>query len=386
MIYLDNAATTFPKSESVYLKMDEVSRNLCFNAGRGVYKAARKANDIIEQTREKILMLAGANKSANVIFTSSATIALNQIIGGINFYESDTVYVSPFEHNAVMRALYLWQKRIGFTIKELPLIIEGESLHQRHELDLESIRFEFARRKPSYVFMSHVSNVTGYILPIEAVGKIAKEYEAKVIVDGSQAFGIVEINLNSLPVDAYVFAGHKTCYGPFGIAGFILKSNFALNLLIAGGNGSDSLNLEMPREGSARFETGSENIVAIAGLKAALDEREDKVYEKEKELTDFLVFGIERINNIYTYLPKENSHIGIVSFNIRSYKAVEVGHILDDDFDIAVRAGYHCAPLIHEYLNDKLFAGTVRASVGKFTTKNDIEVFLKALKDLAEEI
>ena len=387
MIYLDNAATTFPKSEGVLSRMDEVNRNLAVNAGRGSYKAARQADEIIANTREKLLRLANANGVADIFFTSSATIAFNQIIGGIEWKNTDVVYVSPFEHNAVMRTLHLWQKKVGFSIQVLTFKSELEGANRYHSIDLEAVKFQFAKNKPDYVFMSYVSNVTGYILPIEEIGTLAKSVGGKVIVDGAQAFGLVPVNFKTMPIDLMVFAGHKTLYGPFGAAGFIKAKEFSLSQIFAGGTGSDSLNLDMPFDGSSQYEVGSENIVAIAGLEAAVDELvQDDVHAREKALTELLVNGLEKIKNVYTYLPVADNHVGIVSFNIGGYKASEVGQILDEDFDIAVRTGYHCAPLIHDYLNDKSFVGTVRASVGKFTSEKDVKELLNAVKELAEEV
>ncbi|MCR4566935.1 MAG: aminotransferase class V-fold PLP-dependent enzyme [Pseudobutyrivibrio sp.] len=387
MVYLDNAATTFPKSENVYARMDKVNRTLSVNAGRGSYKAARDADEIIANLRTKILKLANADGIGDVFFQPSATIAFNQIISGLDLKESDVVFVSPFEHNAVMRSLHLWQKKLKFSIEVLPFETKEENGRNRHYLDIETSKFAFAKKKPSFVFMSYVSNVTGYILPIEQIGSAAHEYEAKVIVDGAQAFGVVPVDFKNMPIDLLVFAGHKTLYGPFGVSGFIKRKDFPLEQTIAGGTGSDSLNLDMPKEGSARYEVGSENIVAIAGLDAAMDEVDiDIVYTEEKRLTNLLASGLESIKNVYTYIPDGDNHIGIVSFNIGGYKASEVGQILDEDFDIAVRTGYHCAPLIHDLINDKNFVGTVRASVGKFTTDEDIEKLVKAVKELAEEV
>ena len=387
MIYLDNAATTFPKSESVYCRMDEINRTLSVNAGRGSYKAARAAEEIIADTRGRLSSLAGADGIADVFFTASATVAMNQIIGGLEFNKTDTVYVSPFEHNAVMRTLNLWQKKIGFTVAVIPFKTDKLGEREYHSIDVEATQFLFKKNRPAYVFMSYVSNVTGYILPVAEIGKMAWECGAKVIVDGAQAFGVVPVDFKTIPIDILVFAGHKTLYGPFGVAGFIKRKNFPLGKVFAGGTGSDSLNLEMPEEGSSRYEIGSENIVAIAGLNEALKDIDvDAVFSEEKRLTELLVDGLEKIKNVYTYLPDKSNHIGILSFNLGGYKASEVGQILDEDFDIAVRTGYHCAPLIHDYLNDKSFVGTVRASIGKFTKEEEIGVFLKAVKELAEEI
>ncbi len=216
--YFDNAATTFPKHENVYKAMDEANRDYAVNAGRGAYALAGKASEVISGTRQQIMELTETENVAEVVFTASATLACNEIFGGIDWAKKRTVYVSPFEHNAVMRSLFLYQKRYGFLITELALDEKGM------ELDQEKIRFQFMREKPDLVVMSHVSNVTGYILPVEEIAASAKEYEAIVVVDGAQALGLVPISLKNSPIDFYVFAGHKTLYGPFGTGGFIYHS------------------------------------------------------------------------------------------------------------------------------------------------------------------
>ena len=245
------------------------------------------------------------------------------------------------------------------------------------------------REKPDLVVMSHVSNVTGYILPVEEIAASAKEYEAIVVVDGAQALGLVPISLKNSPIDFYVFAGHKTLYGPFGIGGFIYHSKYRLKHMIARGTGSDSLNLEMPEEGTVGYEPGSPNIVAIAGLHASLEERmtylkenADYFLDREKEMTEYLIRQLKKIFGVTLYLPEHlENHAGIVSFNVEGYQAGEVGMILDQDYHVAVRTGYQCAPLIHsKYLGSESYLGVVRASIGRFTTKEEIDVLVDAVR------
>ncbi len=384
--YFDNAATTFPKHENVYRAMDTASREYAVNAGRGAYALAGKALEVINETRRQIMELTETENVAEVVLTASATLACNEILGGIEWDEKKIVYVSPFEHNAVMRSLYLYQKKYGFMIKELAL--DKKSL----ELDMEKIRFQFIRENPDLVIMSHVSNVTGYILPVEELAVLAKEYEAIVIVDGAQALGLIPISLKTSEIDFYIFAGHKTLYGPFGIGGFIYHSKYKLKHMIAGGTGSDSLNLEMPAEKIAGYEPGSPNIVAIAGLHASLEERieylkkdADYFLNNEKELTLYMIRQLKEIFGVVLYLPQNlNNHAGIVSFNVEGYHADDIGMILDEDFNIAVRAGYQCAPLIHKYLETENYLGVVRASIGRFTTKEEIDLFVNAVREIAE--
>ena len=183
--------------------------------------------------------------------------------------------------------------------------------------------------------------------------------------------------------------GHKNLYGPFGTGGFFVRKGTKMNPFVAGGTGSDSLNLNMPKTIPAMLEPASPNIVAVAGMEAALDETIGRISDfeaKEKELTEYLVKGLEKIENVTTYLPLEDSHLGIVAFNIEGYKAEDVGTILDQDYHIAVRTGYHCAPLIHKHLMDIEKGGVVRASVGRYTTRDDIDRLLEAVEELSEEM
>lgn len=378
VLYFDNAATTYPKPEVVYQRMDEVNRSMAVNAGRGSYALAQEAAELIGESRKLILEMVKANDVAEVVFTASATLACNQILGGIRWKETDVVYVSPYEHNAVMRALYHQKEQYGFQIEELAIRTKELSM------DLERIKFQFSVCPPDVVIMSHVSNVTGYILPIHEILELAKEYKAITIVDASQAFCLVPIELRNEAIDFYIFAGHKTPYGPFGIGGFINNREVPLDTYLAGGTGSDSLNLEMPDYGSSRYEPGSPNIVAIAGLKAAL-EGYGEVLQQEQELTEYLVNELRKIAGVELYLPEESEkHVGIVAFNIEGYQSEDVAMILDEDYHIAVRAGYHCAPLIHKYIQNPDGVGVVRASISKFTTKEEIDGLVRAVREIAE--
>lgn len=384
MIYLDNAATTFPKSEEVYRAMDDANRHLAVNAGRGSYALARKAAEMIQNTREALLAVAGAEKiAAEVVFTASATIAFNAIIGGLHWTGEETVYVSPYEHNAVMRTLRGYQKKFFFSIRELPL--KEDTL----EIDVDKTKFMFAQTPPQYVIVNMVSNVTGYALPVETVAACAKQYDATVILDGAQALGSIPVNLKSLNADFLVFAGHKAIGGPFGIGGYIHQGNSRLQPFLYGGTGSNSLMLDMP-EGVDGYEPGSPNIVAIAGLYTALmGIREEKVrrtnWEKEQHMVRTLRQKLQQIPGLRLYgAPKEDRQAGILSVNLEGYRADEVGNLLDADYGIAVRTGYHCAPLIHKHLRDETYGGTVRISPGRFTTEDDLQKAADALRELAE--
>lgn len=382
MIYLDNAATTFPKAEEVYKAMDMANRNLAVNAGRGSYQLAREANKLIDDTKELLLNLVNAPNQARVIFTPSVTIALNEILNGIKFEKNDIVYVSPYEHNAVARTLRLIEKKKNIKIIEIPL--NPESL----EIDIEKLRYMFSKDIPKCVCMTHVSNVTGYILPVRDIFQLAKEHGAITVMDSAQSMGSIEIDALNLDVDFIAFAGHKTLYGPFGIAGFIDVNQIELDEYIVGGTGSDSLNLDMPKQSPSKYESASCNIVAVAGLKAALEGLYvDKKENVERVLTEYALAKLKKIPGIILYIPvNKEAHVSIISFNIEGYKSEEIGMILDQDFGIAVRTGYHCAAYIHQYLKDEEYLGTVRIGIGKFNTTADINYLLNSLNEIGGEL
>ena len=380
MIYLDNAATTFPKPDEVYAEMDRINRTLAVNAGRGSYTLARQASLLIESTRQNLRRLLGLNKNEEVILTPSVTVALNQVIHGLDLGKGDIVYVSPYEHNAVARTLHSLMLSKGIVIEELGL--DEKSL----EIDLDKIRYQFSRRQPSAVFCTHVSNVTGYLLPIEQIFSESKKYGAVNVLDTAQSLGLIPLNASDSDIDILAFAGHKTLYGPFGVGGFININNIPLSVTITGGTGSGSLNLNMPESGTAKFEAASPNITAIGGLNKALEVLDTGAnYEHEKMLTDYLLGKIRNNNKIKLYLPADSEkHVGIVSFNIEGFKADDVGMILDEDFDIAVRCGYHCAPYIHKYLKDETNSGTVRVGLGRFNSKENVDRLVEAVEEIME--
>ena len=255
MIYLDNAATTYPKPESVLKILDEANRG-AFNTGRGGYNVARKSTLLIDDVRKKLLSLNDI-KEGNVILLPSSTISLNTIIFGLDLKKNDNVYVSPFEHNAIMRALHELKKRIGINIEIIPF--EKDTWI----LDEKKLSNMFALKKPSAIMISHISNVTGYILPYKEIFSLSQKYNSINVLDASQSYGVKKIDDLS-NINFIVFAGHKSLYASFGIAGYINLKSTSLKPLLYGGTGSDSLNLDMPIDGPARYESGSSNIVAIS--------------------------------------------------------------------------------------------------------------------------
>lgn len=375
MIYLDNAATTFPKPESVYVAMDQMNRK-AVNAGRGAYKSAHEMSVLIADTKQKLRKLIGEDSNTPVIFSPSITIALNQIINGLKFNGGECVYVSPYEHNAVARTIARVQELYQLKVKELPL-------DNNLEIDLEKMKYEFSQDRPSCIFCTHVSNVTGYILPVKEIFEEGKKYNSINVLDTAQSLGLVPVRGKELNADIIAFAGHKTLYGPFGIGGFFNLSNVPLLPVVTGGTGTDSLNLHMPEGPEAKYEAASENIVAIAGLNAALGcLNQEALFQHESELTEWLISILSEIKQVTLLVPPIGKRVGIVSFTVNSLKSDDVGTILDQDFDIAVRTGYHCAPYIHKYLRDENKMGTVRVSLAQYNTQEDIYSLISAIKEL----
>ena len=377
MIYLDNAATTFPKPERVYDALDAANRNLSFNAGRGSYKAARDASAIIDDTKNQLLSLLHATGYADVVFTPSVTHALNQVLNGLDLTSNSVIYVSPYEHNAVARTVHQLSVNTGASVEMLPLT---EDL----QIDLEKTKYQFSTKAPSAIVLNALSNVTGYILPVTELFLMAKEYGATTVLDAAQAAGLIDLDMPNLNADILCFAGHKTLMGPFGIGGFLIKRGITLKKVFTGGTGSASLILDMPEETPGRYEASSANVVAIAGLNASLKSLNIDVHKEiVRELTEYLLEALENIPSVNLMGAFDASKtLGIISFVVEGYESDEVGTILDDEYNIAVRTGYHCAPYIHDYLGDKPYHGTIRVGLGQFNTKEDIDALESAIKSL----
>ncbi len=377
MIYLDNAATTFPKPERVYTALETANRELSFNAGRGSYKAARAASAIIDDTKNRLLSLFHATGYADIVFTPSVTHALNQVLNGLDLTGNSVIYVSPYEHNAVARTVYQLSVNSGASVKMLPLTKDLQ-------IDLEKAKYQFSINSPSVVILNALSNVTGYILPVAEIFLMAKEYGAITVLDAAQAAGLIDLDMPALNADVLCFAGHKTLMGPFGIGGFLIKHGITLKKVLTGGTGSASLTLDMPEEAPGRYEASSTNVVAIAGLNASLKGLDINEHRKTlRELTEYLLEALNSIPSVNLMGAFDTDKtLGIVSFVVEGYQSDEVGIILDDEYDIAVRTGYHCAPYIHDYLGDKPYHGTIRIGIGQFNTKEDIDALISAIKSL----
>lgn len=375
--YFDNAATTFPKPEAVYRFMDSFYRECGVNVGRGQHRLASKAAALVADTRKRILEL---NHCPNrtVVFTPSATEALNIILNSSINKDKLNVYLSPFEHNAVIRVIHHLQK--NYDINVFTLAFDKETL----TYDLEKITKQFSENKPDVVVMSHASNVCGILAPVMEICALSKIHSATTVIDMCQTMGLIDTNLNNDNIDYAVFAAHKTLYGSMGLGGFICKTNAKLEPLVYGGTGIDSANLNLPDSIPERYEVGTSNIPAIAGLNAALkwinDVGIEVIYRKEQENRNCLLEVLLRFDNVKpVFCPQdENRAIGVVSCVFDGYGSDNIGQILSDN-GVAVRTGLHCSPKAHQFMGTSP-AGTVRFSVGYFNTKEDSDRLHQALE------
>ena len=381
MAYFDNAATTFPKPDSVYTFMDQYYRANGASAGRGIYAQAMSVGQLVSDTRSRLQKLLNC-PAKQIVFTPTATIALNIIIQGLLQGERKTVYITPFEHNAVTRTLDDFELLGKATV--LQLNMDG---HLRYDMD--EIRLQFSKNKPDVLIMSHASNVFGLVAPVEKLSVLAKQHGATVVIDMAQTAGLIPCNAGLETIDFAVFAGHKTLYGPTGISGFAMKPTANLHPVLFGGTGFDSANQDMPTSVPERYEMGTMNSVGIAGLNAALrwieeigvETIRDVEQKNRKRLIDILSrYDFIRLVGI----EPDNNYVGVVSVLIEGISSDSCGSIFDR-LGISVRTGLQCAPLAHKYLGTYP-AGTIRFSVSYFTTEADFSELEHALDYISENI
>ena len=377
--YFDNAATTFPKPQVVYEAMDRFYRQFGSSAGRGIYAGAQEAGLLLADARHLLQKLFHTEQH-EAVFTSSATEALNLVLRGCGLCDGDTVYRSPFEHNAVLRPLNHLGSQIHLNIVELA--VDRKTLRY----DLERISYQFQNQPPRLVVVSHASNVCGVLAPVGELFPLAKQYGALTLVDMAQTAGVEDLNIVDAQADCAVFAGHKTLMGPFGAAGVMIRRSVVLEPLLYGGTGQDSANPDMPAEAPSRYEAGSHNMLAIAGLTAALEwlagQGTAKVMARENDNKERLIELLGQYDFIRPILA--DRQIGVVSAVFAGLSSDEAGQILAEQ-GIAVRTGLHCAPAAHRFLGT-FPAGTVRFSVSCLTGEEDFNKLRIALDYIQDEL
>ncbi|HMZ80500.1 MAG TPA: aminotransferase class V-fold PLP-dependent enzyme [Acidobacteriota bacterium] len=378
MIYLDNAATSYPKPEIVYTALGRFLREVGGNPGRGSYRVAVEAERVLIDVRGKLARLIKAATPDRVIFTCNTTDALNMAIKGA-LREGDHVITSELEHNSVLRPLARLKQTRQIQVTTLPFDVRGQ-------VDPDAFRRAITPRTRMLI-LTHASNVIGTIQPIEEVGKIARDHNLLFLVDAAQTLGKVDINVQTANIDLLAGPGHKGLMGPPGTGFLYVGERAVLEPWREGGTGGNSLLELQPPEYPFFLEAGTPNTVGLAALGVALEylaERGiDRIREHELQLLELLADELCQLPDVSIFGPPDLDHaVGVISFTMEVFEPQEVGIVLDESFDIAVRSGLHCAPLTHKRLGTSP-TGTIRVSPGAFTTVADIEQFISALKTLA---
>ena len=378
LIYLDNAATTFPKPASLLRRMVETYIRAGVSPGRGSYDLAVEAEELADQTRRRLADFFGAPDPDRVIFTSNATDALNLALQGM-LRPGDHVVSTLMEHNSVLRPLHhLWMN--GIIDYDL-IPFDGKGF-----IDPADIA-KAVRPNTRLVVMCHASNVLGTIQPVREVGRLLGERGIPLFIDAAQTAGTIPIDMAGWQLAGIAFTGHKSMLGPTGIGGLILGEGVELEPTRFGGTGVDSGSLVHTAAFPHRLEAGTLNIMGIIGLSECLDfligTGIESIHNREVALTRRFVSGLSEIENVDVYCSGDLSdHVALVTTNIRGLDPEDVGAILDADFGIAVRVGLHCAPLAHEALGTSPRGG-VRFSPGPFNTTEDIDAALAAMAEIA---
>lgn len=376
-IYLDNAATSFPKPKEVADAVYDFMINNGTSSGRGSYKKAMQSDYIVYECRKLIGNLFNFDDPKKVVFTSNVTDSLNIAIRGI-LKENDHVITSSLEHNAVWRCLKTLEKDINIKIDTVECSKDGIT-------NPEDIK-KYIRKDTALIVFTQASNVLGTIQPIKEIGKIARENKIVFLVDAAQSAGAMKIDIKEDNIDILAFTGHKSLLGPMGTGGLIINTDIDIKPLKAGGTGGDSAYEYQPDYYPNHLETGTSNVSGIAGLRAAIKflnrEGIDNIHNKEKELTKYALQRLETVKDIEIYGPKDCEKIlSVISFNIKNKRPEDISTILDQKYDIMLRAGLHCAPTAHSVINTK-DRGSLRIGIGYFNTKDDIDKLVEALNNL----
>lgn len=375
MIYLDNAATTFPKPDVVYDAVMDCMKNYCANPGRAGHKLSLRAGREIYDTRENLAKLFNIDNPMNIIFTSNATESLNLAIKGL-LKKGDHVITTSMEHNSVIRPIMALEK-IGIENTIVDCDEEGF-------LDINDLE-KAIKPNTKLIVTTHASNVFGTLIDIKEVGLVAKKNNITYLVDASQTAGVYDIDVKNMNIDILATAGHKSLLGPQGVGILYIKEGIDLDTLKEGGTGSQSEYLFQPQMLPDKYESGTHNTPAIAGLNAGVKyilDNIDDIRRKEEELCEYMLSRLDEIKDIKIYGTKDiKKRVPVISINIADVDSGEITFILDSKYDIATRSGLHCSPLAHKTVGT-IKQGTVRFSIGYFNTKDDIDRVIDALKKI----
>lgn len=376
-IFFDNAATTWPKPGTVTQCMTKYFNENGVSPSRSSYKCAVQVEETIFETRQMIVDLINGEYSTQLIFTQNATSALNLAILGL-IKPGDHVITTAVEHNSVIRPLFRLQDKGKIQVTWVGCNEEGIVSASDIEKNIQP--------NTRLIVLNHASNVTGSIQPIAEVGDIARKANIPFLVDASQTIGHIPIDVQACNIDLIAFPGHKALYGPSGTGALYINPKITLEPLTFGGTGVLSEVLIQPEAMPIKYESGTPNTVGIIGLNAGLKFIKEtglhNVREHEKKLRSQLLGRLSELEYIKVYGPKNlEASIGTLSFNIDGFLPGRVGFLLDEYFDIQVRAGLHCSPMIHKYIGTDPY-GTVRVSLGHFNTMDEINQFVDVVQKI----
>lgn len=378
MIYFDNAATSWPKPDAVPAAMVRSLRESGANPGRSGHALSMQASRVVYEARESVARLFGIDDPLSVVFTKNATEALNLALLGL-LAPGDHVITSVMEHNAVLRPLRFLEER-GVLVTRVPCAADGT-------LDPNDVAHAITR-KTRLVVLSHASNVTGTLCPIEDIARLAEKHDVLLCLDAAQTAGAYPIDVGTTKIDLLAFTGHKALYGPQGTGGLCIGAHARHHLrpLIYGGTGSASDSDVQPEFLPDRFEAGTLNGVGIAGLAAGIafvsEQGLAHIRQREETLTARLLAGLREISGVQVLGTQDaKRQVAVVSFKVAGWSCSEVASLLEERADICCRAGLHCAPMAHRQVGT-FPEGTVRFSLGLFNTEAEIDTALAALRDL----
>lgn len=382
MIYFDNGATTFPKPKSVRVAVSNAISNFGANPGRSGHKMSLKSSEIIFKCRENAAKLFDIDTPEKIIFTLNCTEALNIVIKGI-LKSGDHAIISSLEHNAVVRPLeHLKASGIEYTVADV--------VPYNDDLTIDNFR-NAIKDNTKIIICIHASNVFGVKLPIERIGALCKIYGILFCVDAAQTAGVVPISLKDSYIDYLCTAGHKGLYGPMGTGMLIVNSDILPESFVQGGTGTESANPRQPDSLPEKYESGTPNLPGIAGLNAGikyiLNKQVSNIANYEIRLAQILYDKLKQNDKVilFTSRPDLQHSVPVISFNIKGLDSEEVAGILDRRFNIAVRAGLHCAPFAHKSFGTRE-TGTVRAVISTFSAIEDINHFANAVKSITAAI
>lgn len=373
MIYLNNAAGSYPKAPGVADAVCRAIEDIPFHPGR----ASAASADVLEECRFNLAKLLSAPDKNQIVLTSGATHSLNIVLWGLALSGRLNAVTTVTEHNSVLRPLYHIKESLGGKISII-------GFNEAGDLNLSEIE-KLIKTKPELIVANHASNVTGRVNDIKDIFRAFKEAGAITILDASQTLGTIDVAPFDLNADIVVFTGHKGLHGPPGTGGFYISPDIELKQILVGGTGVKSSLLMHPSEMPIRYESGTPNVPAICGLLSALlwlGDNGESFRNEYKKNSLFLRKRLLEIPGVKVFGPhSEEDCIGVVSFRIEGWQVDEAGMILEKSFGIVCRTGLHCAPIIHDSIGS-LPSGTIRFSVSGFTKEEEIETALNAVRSI----